>query len=121
MITPLLNQTFQVLRNYPTTVNGIPSDNYKSLAEVKGRISNPSYNERLTYQNRGMILTGIIYLDVYDYDEQRDLVVDGDNVRYDIKGLTATRNEKGVIAFLRIPVTENQTLAAVESGGSSES
>lgn len=119
MITQLLNQTFRIKRNYPTTINGIPSDNYLSLAEVKGRISNPSYNERLSYQNRGMILTGIIYLDVYDYDEQRDIVIDSENVSYDIKGLTATRDEKGVVAFLKIPVTEKQTIEVEGSGSES--
>ena len=119
MITSLFNQTFRVLRNYQETIKGIPSDNYHFFAEVKGRMSNPSYNERLSYQNRGMILTGIIYLDVYDYDEQRDLIVDSENVRYDIKELTATRNEKGVIVFLKIPVTENQSIDTQGSGSES--
>lgn len=119
MITPLFNQTFQVKRNYPETIKGIPSDNYLLLTTLKGRISNPSYNERLAYQNRGMILTGIIYLDVYDYDEQRDLIVDSDNVQYDIKGLTAQRDGSGTIVFLKIPVTENQTINAASSGSES--
>lgn len=119
MITSLFNQTFQVLRNYPNNTNGIPSDSYQSLEEVKGRISTPSYNERLAYQNRGMILTAVIYLDVYDYDEQRDLVIDSDNVHYDIKGLTPQRDGNGTIVFLKIPVTENQTINAKSSGSES--
>jgi hypothetical protein len=82
-------------------------------------MSNPSYNERLSYQNRGMILTGIIYLDVYDYDEQRDIFVDSDNVKYDVKGLTPQRDGNGTIVFLKIPVTEKQSIDTQGSGSES--
>jgi hypothetical protein len=70
-----------------------------------GRISYPSYNERNLYQNRGLDLSAVIYLDVYDFDEQRDILVK-DGIQFKINGVTSFRNEVGEIAYLKIPVTE---------------
>lgn len=118
MITSLFNQDFTILRNYPQTTNGIIENHYSQLGIAKGRISSPSYNERNVFQNRGMILQAVIYLDVYDYDEQRDLLIDSSGTKYDIKGLTAFRDGEGNIAYLKIPVTENQNISSAQSGSS---
>lgn len=109
------------MRNYPLTNNGIIEDHFTQLGVVKGRISSPGYLERNSFQNRGMILQAVIYLDVYDYDEQRDLIVDSEGIRYSITGLTAFRNEVGIVAYLKIPVTEKQTLISSTQSGSGNS
>jgi tRNA A37 threonylcarbamoyladenosine biosynthesis protein TsaE len=120
MITNLFNQQFTIQRNYPESTNGIIENHFVEVGNVYGRISSPQYNERNAYQNRGMILTAVIYLDVYEYDEQRDVLVEvatGD--KFNIKGLSAIRNGDGVVVYLKIPVTESQLISS--GSGSSES
>ena len=120
MITNLFNQQFTIQRNYPESTNGILENHFVDIGTVMGRVSTPQYMERNAYMNRGMVLSAVIYLDVYEYDEQRDTVVEvttGD--RFNVKGLSAIRDGEGIVAYLKVPVTENQSINS--GSGSSES
>jgi len=119
MITELFNQNFEVQRNYPSNINGMLKDNYAFVQNVKGRISSPGYNEYNIYANRSMILKAVIYLDVYNYDEQRDIIIGDDGVKYKIDGITAYRNRHGDVAYLKLPVTESTIINAGGSGSES--
>lgn len=121
MITNLFNQTFKVERNYPVFKDGIIEDHFTAIGTAKGRLSYPKYSDRTLFQSRGLTLSAIIYLDVYDYDEQRDILISDEGIRFGIKDLSAFRDGGGKIAYLKIPVSENLNLAVTQSGSESDS
>lgn len=105
--TDLFNREFLVIRNFPENIDGISQDNYISTEiYVKGRLSNPSIRESNLFANRGMNITAVIYCEPYNFDQQRDALVQ-DDIIYLIKEIVPTRDRDQNIAFLKIFADES--------------
>lgn len=102
MNTTLFNQLFSVFRFTTATFQGMPEKELSDLdVTVLGRISSPSYRERVEFANRGLPLTSIIYCYPYDFDEKKDVLVKN-GIAYKISELLPQRDGNGDLVFLKI-------------------